>query len=219
MTVNREAEFWEKELVRWKRLDADSQRLLAEWAKQHARKFPDRLCLLIKRHAPADVQRALIEVEEALAEAAHLQPFVPVKRGHGKTGATKLGRPPVWKGFAGLLFVRMVNKFRARRRCGPAHAIRQVRKLPPFRIHESIRRLSDRALEARYQEASTYWSLYLAPQVAWESVANDIAANGQRAERATQQLCAALHRWIATLPDVPEKRRVLEAIARVGDFL
>ena len=108
----------------------------------------------------AEVHAALREIRAMWVENRSSRFQVPMHRGRGPTGKTKLGRPSVWKGIEGFLLVYAVKEIRARQRCSLAHAIRHVtKKYPTLKRYKALCSPDDGTLQVRYQEAANYWSL------------------------------------------------------------
>jgi len=78
-------------------------------------------------------------------------------------GKAKSGRPGIWRGLAGYWLVKSVEEIQAgNKSCSLARAIRKAVKTDPvLRDCKPIRRLSDRALQARYQQAAEYRAVAL----------------------------------------------------------
>jgi hypothetical protein len=76
----------------------------------------------------------------------------------------KEGRPSIWLGSKGYRLVCAVDEIRAAdERCTISKAIRKaVRTDMLLKDSKEVRRLSDRALQARYQQAWDYWADALA---------------------------------------------------------
>jgi hypothetical protein len=76
-------------------------------------------------------------------------------------GKRKSGRPGIWKGSAGYWLVKTVEEIQeANGRCSLAQAIRKAVKTDSvLKNYKPLRRISDRALQARYQQAAEYWAL------------------------------------------------------------
>jgi hypothetical protein len=72
----------------------------------------------------------------------------------------KSGRPGIWRGLAGYLLVKAVEEIQAAdERYSVAKAIRKaVKTYPILKGSGPIHRVSDRALQARFQQASEYWA-------------------------------------------------------------
>jgi hypothetical protein len=77
---------------------------------------------------------------------------------------SKEGRPSIWLGVQGYFLICAVDEILAADdRCTISKAIRKaVRTDPILKDREEIRRLPDRALQARYQQAAYYWAEALA---------------------------------------------------------
>jgi hypothetical protein len=75
-------------------------------------------------------------------------------------GKEKSGRPGIWRGLAGYLLVKAVEEIQAaNERYSVARAIRKAIKTDPIlKGYKPIHRISDRALQARFQQAADYWS-------------------------------------------------------------
>jgi hypothetical protein len=72
----------------------------------------------------------------------------------------KSGRPGLWRGPAGYLLLLSVEKMQLKdRRRSLAQAIRVAIKTDPaLKDFEAMHRLSDRALQARYEQAADFWA-------------------------------------------------------------
>ena len=72
----------------------------------------------------------------------------------------KSGRPGIWRGLAGYLLVKAVEEIQAaNERYSVARAIRKAIKTDPIlKGYKPIHRISDRALQARFQQAADYWN-------------------------------------------------------------
>jgi hypothetical protein len=132
----------------------------------------------------AELRRAGAELDLAAAEMRRL--YQKYFDAHGNPSKKKSGRPTIWRGKIGLRLVQEVEEFRARCERGPedygltpeeyeqeygvpakyaggrislAQAIRRAIKTDPvLKKHSTILRLTDRALQARYQQAADCWS-------------------------------------------------------------
>ena len=69
----------------------------------------------------------------------------------------KSGRPGVWKGNEGFLFMLAVNSIRAERKKGVSDAIRILQRRTEDRT-DRWTRYSVRTLESRFQEARKHWA-------------------------------------------------------------
>lgn len=136
--------------------------------------------------ALAELQRARTESAAALAECQRLRARIerlaharieklvsrrrrsegptlePLEGGlsEAESKKTKSGRPSIWRSLEGFLLVKAVDEIRAENeRYSVARAIRKAIKTDPvLKDCEHMRRISDRALQARYQQALQYWS-------------------------------------------------------------
>jgi hypothetical protein len=165
--------------------------LLLELGKFQAQeKFHDELlCELQNRAAtfPADLQQALAEFAEILAETKRLQ-------ARGPRGKTKSGRPGTWKSVEGLRLIEAVEEIRANKHCSIARALGLVINTDPrFKDHKPTCRRDDRALQARYQEAVKYWSFLRG------SYLKEAAAMNVRQLAAIERFRMAHDRWKASL--------------------
>jgi hypothetical protein len=142
-------------------------------------KVHDELLRKVQNHAaklPPDLQQAVAEFAAILAETKSLQ-------ARGPRGKTKSGRPGIWKSVEGFRLIEEVEEIRARRQCSIACAIKSATKRDPrFRG-------TDRALQARYQEAVQYWSFLRG------SYLEEVAALDVRQQAAIERFRIALDRW------------------------
>jgi hypothetical protein len=185
-----------------KREDVERQRNLALWAD-----------MLIKIDALDEapcckdpkLYAAFLEVRELFAEIRSLPPLFEVRRHQGKTGGTKLGRPSIWRGYAGLSFVFAVNEIRKQESCSIAQAIRYVKKHIPG-WGELLQGVSDAALQVRYQEARKYWALFL-NTTEFDAVLTQHIANHHRLRAAMNRVSRTQWRF--------ERPLLLDAVSRV----
>ena len=72
----------------------------------------------------------------------------------------KEGRPSIWRGLEGYFLVSEVEKIQAAdKSCTVAKAIRRaIRTHLILKECKTVHRISDRALQARYQQAAEYWA-------------------------------------------------------------
>jgi hypothetical protein len=140
-----------------------------------------------------ELYAAFLELREAIAEIRSQRPPYEVRQHQGKTGKTKLGRPSLWRGYAGLLFVHAVNEIRKNKSYSIAKAIRYVRKHVPG-WEELLQGASDAALQVRYQEASKYWALYFRSCEEFDAVIVQHEANSRRLKVASDWVSAAYAR-------------------------
>jgi hypothetical protein len=145
-----------------KKQDQERQQYLARWVDFYAE--ADGMDETRFRVDP-ELHAAFLELREAIAENRRLRPLFEVRRCRGRTGKTKLGRPPLWRGYDGLFFVTAVNTVRGLKSWSTVRAIRYVKE--HIRGLEKLRGLSDAALQVRYTEASKYWALFLNPKECW----------------------------------------------------
>jgi hypothetical protein len=85
-----------------------------------------------------------------------------VDEGHSdyEDNKTKSGRPGIWRGLAGYILVTAVEEIRTNgRQRSLAQAIRKAIKVHPIlKDIKAVHRLTDRALQARYQQAADFWA-------------------------------------------------------------
>jgi hypothetical protein len=189
-----------------KKRDRVRQRMIARLAELHA--IIDTFTEASFRCDP-ELHAAFLEFKDAVAEARKLPPLSEVRRFRGKTGKTKLGRPSVWRGYTGMLFVDAVNWVREKRSCSIKQAICYVAEHTPGL--EELRGVKPEALHVRYLKASRYWALFLDP-VKFNEVMALRDASSRRMSAAIQGLMAPLSRARAegkyTLS--PDLRRALD---------
>jgi hypothetical protein len=116
-----------------------------------------------------------------------------VKQG-GPLRKTKEGRPPVWAGTEGYLLVKTVEEIQASERCSRTVAIKKaINREPILNECAAIRRLGDRTLQIRYQQAANHWSERRAASLKRKlDVANDAARQAYRNVRVLRGLLDTL---------------------------
>ena len=108
------------------------------------------------------IRRVKAEFDDAVAESRRL--YAKLEKLKGPRQKIKSGRPSIWKGHEGGYLVLAVEEILAKhkengRRPSLADAIRWAVKTDPvLQRTKAICRLTDRALQARYQQAADYWS-------------------------------------------------------------
>jgi hypothetical protein len=153
----------------------------------------------------AEIKQCVTNFEKA--EAALMKFYA-----RGPRTKKKSGRPGFWKSSGGLAFVEQVEEIAKERKCKIATAIRIARKKTLQRAERSkasgftndpaiaraarLAKLSDDALQARFQEARWYW-LFMVDFDAWRQ-------KQEKLNRDYDQALAALQKAPpkATVPDV-----------------
>lgn len=139
----------------------------------------------IENYFKAELKRAKAEMNAASDEIKRI--WAEREKIYGPVEKKKSGRPTIWRGFIGYVLVDAVEDFLARCKYSPedhgltpqeyeeeigvpakyggqrvslAQAVRRaVRTHPILQRHNDVfDRLSDRALQARYQTAADFWS-------------------------------------------------------------
>ena len=115
---------------------------------------------------------------------------------------SRLGRPSIWKDLEGRVLVQTVQAIQAGRDMTLAQAIRRaVKTTPELHRHVTIRHLSDRALQARYQEALSHWAAWLALTPAERDLlTREHLARNQQCRVAGERLEKVFYAWLDTLP-------------------
>jgi hypothetical protein len=132
-----------------KRADADREAAMAEYHRLYER-FERRLERQLNQPRPWLSGRP---TTDPLAD--NFSEMIKMEREKGKSG-----RPGIWRGLAGFLLVKAVEEIQwANERYSVARAIRKAIKTDPvLKGYKPIHRISDRALQARFQQAADYWS-------------------------------------------------------------
>lgn len=134
-----------------KRADADREAAMAEYHRLYER---------LERHLERQLNqlrpsRNLSRRPTTDPEADQCSEMAKMERKKEKSG-----RPGIWRGLAGYLLVKAVEEIQAaNERYSVARAIRKAIKTDPIlKEYKPIHRISDRALQARFQQAADYWS-------------------------------------------------------------
>jgi hypothetical protein len=100
-------------------------------------------------------------------------------------GKVKSGRPSIWRGLQGYYLVLAVEEILANEHITVSRAIRKaIRTDDLLRERKEVHRLSDRALQARYQQAADYWADAVQARLKKDlDLAREIFAGWVRAER------------------------------------
>jgi hypothetical protein len=119
----------------------------------------------------------------------------------------------MWKGTDGLFLVAAVNRIRQERGCTVVQALRRAFKRdggsPIVRHKKSLHGLSNRALQARYQEAAAYWALMIDRHLSekqraifdeWAEAAAQLHKAIARYDEAKRRLEAVLHGGLPPSP-------------------
>jgi hypothetical protein len=115
----------------------------------------------------------------------------------------KEGRPSIWRGIQGYLLVSEVEKIRAAdEKCTVAKAIRKaVRTASILKDRAEVRRISDRALQARYQQAAEYWA---------DAILADLKKELERAQE-LHEMALSNENTIGSLLDMLEEETLCNA--------
>jgi hypothetical protein len=140
-------------------------------------------------HLTTNIGQELGRFLEAAAEYKRVTANFLGQNGQCRSGKTKQGRPRIWTGVEGLYLVRAVEEKRKNKQCTVADAIRWAIAANPVLSRSTIRSQPSRTLQARYQEASKYWS----------RDSDEQARAGDRYETALDRFEAAMEQWIADL--------------------
>ena len=148
----------------------------------------------------AQLKRAQAWADEAQADVHRLLAKMMKRRGPFKK--KKSGRPSIWWGMEGYVLVRAVEEIQANERCSRSVAIKKaINKEHILKKCAAIRRLSDRTLQIRYQQAADHWSKTRAASLKRElDAANDIAKQARAAVRAIRGVLDAIEG-----PGVPDE--------------
>jgi hypothetical protein len=173
----------------------------------------------IRELTKVQLRRAKAELDAAQAESLRL--LDKRLEAHRPPSKKKSGRPRIWRGGIGFQLVEAVEEFQARcerdpedygltpeeyeqetgvpakyagRRISLAQAIRRVvRTHPILKKHSAILRLSDRALQARYQQAADCWSK--AREKARDEEEEAASERWHAAIEEVNRLCDLLEEW------------------------
>ena len=112
---------------------------------------------------------------EVVAKLAALRQRLERLRVPRASKKKKSGRPGVWKGNEGFLFILTVNSIRAERKKGVSDAIRILQRRTEDRT-DRWTRYSVRTLETRFQEARKHWAPTIKCQEELVAIAIESAA-------------------------------------------
>jgi len=117
------------------------------------------------------IEMKFAEMRQAEANFRKAEAVLQKFYAKGPKQKEKSGRPPFWKSFHGLFFVKEVDDFAKKRKsCKVAFAIKTVKNrwcqsgLKDLITVATLAKLSHEASQVRYQEARQYWLFLLDPE-------------------------------------------------------